>query len=195
MTEQKPSCRKIFEGSCLIGQQLQNEVYVHYPTGECEKCGVSSYSPGRVEDGELLTRLIVQPIHWDEGKIHPLAFQEATTLELSVFREERATDGEIQTAINEIKATGETKVIPEQRLVAVVMQALAGDVRESVFPDELDRMCFVYDTATPTKPSHASIFTPSKARKGSPQRAVRRALLELFSKRQIEIVDYRPLVF
>lgn len=193
----RPSCGFLFEGACLVGRLLQDEVHKHYPHGECEAARVSSFSPGRVEDAETLTRLIIHPIHYDPETqlVSPLAFQDATTLDLSVFREGHATDQEIQHSIDAVKATGETRVPPQERLVTLIMQATTAQTRALVFDGTTDRMCTVYDTGKPTSPAHASVFTPTCARKGSKQRQVRRALLELFGALRLAPDSYRPLQY
>ena len=172
----RPSCRAIFGDPTLQGRSLQDVVYAHYPDGECEAASVSADSSGPVEDGELLTRLIVHPIHYDSDRdmLSPMAFQDATTIDLSVFREAQATDTEIQLSIDEIRALGQTRIPPQDRLVNLIMQATAGELRASKFASDGTWMCRVYDTAVPAKPAHASVFTPPAARKGSAQRQVRK---------------------
>ena len=193
----KPSCSVIFGELCLRGTDLQDAVYASYGKGECEAESISEYSPGRVEDDELLTKLIVDPIHFDPatGVISPLAFQDATTIDLSLFREALASDEELQSAIDAIKATGASKLPPQDRGIQLVMQATAGDLRSLAFEGGSERMCMVYDTALPDKPAHASVFTPTSARKGAKQREVRRKLLALFGQNTVQLVDYRDLSY
>lgn len=196
-SSEPPTCRILFEGACLAGVRLQDEVFKNYPNGECEATKVSSFSPCPVDNNELLTRLIIHPIHYDEQKqqVSPMAFQEATTMDLSVFRELRATDAEVQHSIDQVKITGKARTKPQERFVFLVMQALTSDIRNLAFEDLPMPMCRVYDTAIPTNRAHASVFTPICARKGSRQRQVRRALLELFSLRQMDPEEYRPLEY
>lgn len=197
MSDGKATCSFLFEQSCLKATGLQDEVFKQFPNCECEKEQVSSFSPGPVQDDELLTKLIIHPIHYqsETGEIHPLAFNDATTLDLSLFREEAATDEEIQLAIDEIKATGQSKDPVQNRIVQLVMQARAADIRAEFFQDPSERMFAVYDTAVPDKPAHASVFTPPSARKGARQRQARRRLLEIFSARRVNLDNYRPLAF
>lgn len=191
------SCRVLFEESCLCGVALQDAVYSAFPGGECEAEQVSSHSHGPVQDEEVLTKLIVDPIHYDRqtGQISPLAFNDATTLDLSLFREVLATDAEIQLAINEIIATGKKKDPIQNRTIQIVLQATAGQIRTERFESPERRMCMVYDTAEPEKPAHASVFTPTEARKGASQRRVRRALHDLFMKTPVRLEDYRSLSY
>lgn len=188
----RPGPQWLFEHSCLTKIGLQDAVFQHYPDGECEVVSVSESSPGRVLDDETLTRLIIHPIHYDpqQNLVSPMAFQDATTLDLSLFREGHATDDELKLAAGEIAETGKSREIPQVRGVSMIMQASAHAIRALTFDKTGKRMCFVYDTAEPTKPSHASVFTPPNARKGSGQREVRRKLLELFVKTQLAPADY-----
>jgi hypothetical protein len=140
--------------------------------------------------------MLVHPIHFDTqtGLVSPLAFADAVNLDLSVFREQNASDSEIQLAIDEIRKTGASKVPKQERIVTLVMQAQAAKVRNCTFEDDKSRMCFVYDTVTYDKPNHASVFTPERAtKKGG--REVRRALLKLFSENRILPDNYRTLIY
>lgn len=192
--EERPTCAVLFFDPCNEGVQLQNLVYLHYPQGECEEVQCSLYSPGPVGDDEVLTRLIVHPIHFDDdGKVSPLAFNDATTMDLSLFREGLAEDSEIQLAIDEIRKLGQSKVPPQNRLVQVVMQASAREIRDKTFESGGIWKFYIYDTGVAEKPAHASVFTPEVARKGAAQRKARKALLELFTKKTVIVDDYRNL--
>ena len=193
-TNNSPTCQELFSDEGLAGASLQDAVHLHYPAGECQSVSVSKFSSGFVDDGETLTRLIIHPIHVENGTVTPLAFNDATTLDLSVFREEQATDSEIQLAIDEIRALGETKVPPQNRIVEMVMQASATAVRSALFVvNEVEYPFRVYDTGTEDKPAHASVFTPSVARKGSGQRQARKVLWRLFSEQPVHSENYRRL--
>lgn len=193
---EKPSCEELFQNSALEGAELQDAVYANHPDGACEKVSVSRHSRGPVMDRELLTRLAVHPIHYDaeRGTLSPLSFQDATTLDLSLFREDIATDQEIQLAIDEIVATGRAKLpTPQSRYIDVVLQAQAGELRSLMSRDGAERLIRLYDTAEELKPAHASGFTPPTARKGAGQRHARKELLRVFEKRIVPIEDYRSL--
>ena len=109
------SCRELFTSSGLSGTALQAAVEIQFPNGDCEQVTVSPYSPGPVADEETLTRLVFHPIH-----IHPttgaptsMAFADAWSSDLSVFREDKATDQEIALAIKQMnlkKAVGRVRV-------------------------------------------------------------------------------------
>lgn len=181
---------------------LQDTVFCHYPAGDCEAEKVCHFSPGPVDDDECLTRLIIDPIHVDDrtGDILPLAFQDACTLDLSLFREKYAFDAEIQLAIDEIRHSGKNKTPPKDQVVRTVFQASARSIRELTFDDDNSRMCFIYDTATDQKPAHASVFTPSRTRRTQSlsqtrkyQRQVRKKLFEIFNNNKVLIENYRKL--
>lgn len=188
------ACRAIFN-SAMSGSSLQDEVYETFSNGECEQCSVSEHSPGPVENDEILTKLIVDPIHFDNGIVSPAAFTDAYTLDLSLFRENYAGDAELQLAINQIKATGQKKDPIQKRQIVAVMHASAAAVRQLQLEEPNERMCLVYDTAEADKPAHASIFTPSRARKSKKdQRAIRRALLDVFGQPTVLDAYRRSLV-
>jgi hypothetical protein len=191
------TCSALFARVDLAGTALQDAVFASKPLGDCESVSISGFSPGPVSDSETLTKLILHPIHVDPvtGQISPMAFQDATTLDLSLFREQMAENSEIQLAIDQIRATGASKVPPQDRLLQLVMQATAEDIRGLRFDDNNERMCFVYDTGECDKPHHASVFTPTSARKGSRQRQVRKKLFELFSLKIVPLESYRSLAF
>lgn len=187
-------CRALFGIEGLHGSTLQSAVSKRFPVGECELCSVSAYSPGRVDPAEVITKLIVDPIHLDEGQLSPVAFMDAYSIDLSVFREQLATDAEIQIAINQIKATGLKKSAPQLRSVVGVAQTTVAKLRNAIFSDSRDRMFFVYDTGEKDKPAHASVFTPERVKSSkSDQRAARKILHAAFSETIIDANDYRML--
>ena len=174
------ACRAVF-GSGATGKDLQDAIHASFPEGECEECSISEHSHGPVADDEILTKLIVDPIHIDKGVVSPAAFTDAYSLDLSLFREELATDKEIQLAIDQIKNTGWGKESPQSRSIVAVMHASAESIRALRLDNPSGPMCRIYDTGEADKPAHASVFTPTRARTNkSDQRAIRRALLNAF---------------
>ena len=78
------SCSEIYtvtSNRCKFAQQND-------PQCNCETVSVSQYSPGVVEDNEILIRQIYSPIHIDKqtGKILPLAFLDVQDKGMSVNR-------------------------------------------------------------------------------------------------------------
>ena len=125
-------CLDLFSNSKLAGIQLQEAVEANFPNGECEEVSVSKYSPCPVEPSETLVRLAFHPIHVDNGRITSVAFMDVYRSDLSVFRDERATDTEIALAIEQMLVTGLKKSPPQNRHVAAVMTAGTGTIRSHI---------------------------------------------------------------
>lgn len=183
------SCQDLFTSSGLTGISLQTAVEDRFCNGECEKVAVSPFSPGPVIDDECLTRLVFHPIH-----VHPhtgipvsMAFADAWSSDLSVFREEQASDVEITLAIDQMKATGAKKAPPQQRAVVAAMSIGTGRLRAEVIGKHDARAFRVYDTAEEAKPHHASVFLSKVARSEMTEKSSRKRLFELFSS----VANYR----
>ena len=116
------------------------------------------------------------------GEILPAAFVDAWNSDLSVFRDELATDNELNLAIEQMKLTGASKPKPQNRHVAAVMLAGTSVIRAQIVQGTSNRAFRVYDTAEATKPHHASIFLTQSARSILSAKAVRKRLFELFKK-------------
>lgn len=174
------TCRELFSTPGLKGKELQERVECQFPNGVCEAEAVSEHSPGPVEDMETLTRLIFAPIHVDtDGLPIPMAFSDAWNSDLSVFREERASDLELDLAITQIKQIGLAKEPPKPRKLVAVSMATASQVRAVSLNNS--RVFRVYDTAEAKKPHHASVFVTKEGRAGMSEKQVRRRLFELFT--------------
>jgi hypothetical protein len=148
------TCRNLFSTPGLEGQALQEKVEEQFPDGACETVKVSDHSPGPVGDNETLTRFVFAPIHVDEkGMPVSTAFSDAWKFDLSVFREELASDAELHLAIAQIKDIGLRKTPPVPRKVVAVMATRAGGIRaETVNPAE-------------SQASARTAMTPQKVRK------------------------------
>ena len=174
-------CLDLFSKSGLAGIPLQEAVEAKFPNGECEAVAVSEYSPCPVHASETLVRLAFHPIHVDQsGRVLSVAFTDAWRSDLSVFRDERATDAEIALAIEQMKLTGAKKTPPQNRNVAAAMVASAGTIRAQVVDGANDQAFRVYDTGDEAKPHHASIFLTQTARSKLTEKSVRKRLYELF---------------
>ena len=175
-------CLKLFSLSGLSGVPLQNAVDEQFPNGECEIVNVSEHSPGPVGAHEALVRLIFNPIHVDgSGQVVSVAFNDAWTSDLSVFRDEMASDQEILHAIEQIKMTGLQKNPPRERHVVQVRSARTVAVRKEILPKSQTQAFRVYDTAEADKPHHASVFLTKAARDELTEKSTRKRLFELFS--------------
>jgi len=176
-------CRELFSRSGLSGLALQEAVEKGFPNGECEAVSISEHSPGPVSEAETLVRLVFHPIHVDEstGRILSVAFTDAWRSDLSVFRDERATDTELIFAIDQMKQTGASKTPQQKRYVAAVMLAGTGAVRAQFLQGTSNSVFRVYNTAEAAKPHHASIFLTQAARSSLSEKSIRKRLFELFT--------------
>jgi hypothetical protein len=149
-------CRDLYSQCLRDGCDFGVAADERFPDGRCERASVSEHSPGPVHPNEKLTRLVIHPIHMDNEKPVSMVFTDAWNSDLSLFREKRATDMEIELALEENYATGRRKVPPQNRSFVGVMHARAFAIRRAVLDNGPMRAFRVYDTAQQTKPHHAS---------------------------------------
>ncbi len=166
------SCSEIYtvtSNRCKFAQQND-------PQCNCETVSVSQYSPGVIEDNEILIRQIYSPIHIDEqtGKILPLAFLDAQDKGMSVNRK-------TYSSLNELNQKVEYKLNLDQargkdRDFQGVICATCQDVRAIKTNDNLKAFC-VYDTGNRNDISHADICQTTSSRvEGSRIRSKLRAI-------------------
>ncbi|MEA5579125.1 hypothetical protein [Anabaena sp. UHCC 0451] len=145
----------------------------------CEKVSVSKYSPGIIEDDEILIRQIYSPIHIDQetGKINSLAFDDAKDKGMSVNRK-------IYTSLEELNKKVEYKLNLDQqrgkdRSFLGFIYTTCENVRSLKTNDNLKAFC-VYDTGNKHDISHADICQTISSRvEGSRMRLkLRRAFSE-----------------
>ncbi|TAE59188.1 MAG: hypothetical protein EAZ87_10515 [Nostocales cyanobacterium] len=122
----------------------------------CEKVSVSQYSPGRIEDDEILIRQIYSPIHIDQetGKVNSLAFDDAKDKGMSVNRK-------TYTSLEELNKKVEYKLKLDQergkdRDFIGVVYTTCKNVRAIKTNDNIKAFC-VYDTGNKHDISHADI--------------------------------------
>ena len=150
----------------------------------CEKVSVSQYSPGIIEDDEILIRQIYSPIHIDKqtGKILPLAFLDVQDKGMSVNRK-------IYSSIEELNKKVQYKLrLDEKRGKGKgfegIIYATCQDVRAIKTNDNLKAFC-VYDTGNRNDISHADICQTISSRvEGS---RIRSKLREIFSDIPIKL--------
>jgi hypothetical protein len=183
------TCRDFFESSELVGKDFSIALDKAFPKGVCELEIVSEHSPGRVEDDELLNRLVFHPIDIDEftGEVSPTAFDDVLTSDLSTLRERYSEKCAVAIVSREKIDRGASKVPPQERRVIGIFQAKVLDLR-SILNNDGEKMFAVYDTARRDVPSHASVFVYNIARSSRPKkREVRQALYDLFAKNRVSL--------
>ena len=174
------SCSEIYtvtSNRCKFAQQND-------PQCNCETVSVSQYSPGVVEDNEILIRQIYSPIHIDKqtGKILPLAFLDVQDKGMSVNRK-------IYSSIEELNKKVQYKLrLDEKRGKGKgfegIIYATCQDVRAIKTNDNLKAFC-VYDTGNRNDISHADICQAKSSRVGGSK--MRLKLREIFSDIPIKL--------
>lgn len=184
------NCLDLFEGSGLSGAELRERVDGTCPNFMCERELCSSYSPGPVTDEENIAFLLINPLHYDNGKVVPVAFQELTNRDLSVIRVSHAQPEDIHSTRDKLVQIGLNKIPPKMRAIDEACVASVNEIR-SIQADGA-RIIGVYDTAIPDNNAHASLFACSNFSKEKKNRmALRNKVWSVFSK---SVVKYDQLL-
>lgn len=188
------ACRDLYLQCLNGGRDFGVAVDEAFPGGECERMSVSEFSPGCVHPLEKLARLVIHPIHVNnDGVPVSIVFNDAWSSDLSLFRETRADDAEIQSALAENRATGQKRTPPQDRSFLGVMYARANAIRRATFDGFAGAAFRVYDTAEASKPHHASVFMTRAAKEALTSKRVRKKLWETFGSAMAEDAKtYRP---
>jgi hypothetical protein len=141
----------------------------------------SSYSPGPVENDELLYHQILDPTNLTEdgAGLAPKSFDTATGIGMSVNRAAVATFEQI-VEIGRARADNFNKEHPEnpqKRSLWGFVPINASLVREMISKVTNTRGLFVFDTALPKDKSHADIAQLTRDQKGT--RAIRLELYDM----------------
>ena len=131
------------------------------PECRCQEHSVSEHSAGRVEDDEVIARILVAPQHMGgKGKPRAAALVDAERNGLSLFRMDRAKDHEIRTAAEALVARARASQgdKPHRAGVFGVLVMRGGTIRRCEREGE-GRPCYcLYDTALADNRGHAEIF-------------------------------------
>jgi hypothetical protein len=148
---------------------------VHYreqfPDCKCEKCSVSEYSYGVVENEEVLIRTLYSPvqINGETGYVDPVHFrQDALKRGLSVNRKTHTTEERLRAKIRAKIASDKAKGKRRDDFYKVVT-ARCGEIRNLVGEDGQRLFC-VYDTAKSDDRSHADVCQAVDPPPGTPNR-------------------------
>lgn len=173
------SCSEIYtvtSNRCKFAQQND-------PQCNCETVSVSQYSPGVVEDNEILIRQIYST-HIDEetGRVNTVAFTDAQDKGMSVNRK-------TYSSIEELNKKVQYKLMSDEKRgkgkgFEGVIYATCHDIRAIKTNDGLKAFC-VYDTGNKNDISHADICQATSSRVyGSKMRL---KLREIFSDTPITL--------
>ncbi|MBY0499321.1 MAG: hypothetical protein K2P74_06895 [Nitrosomonas sp.] len=149
--ENKEKCKALQKISECILVKWENE-------------SASLYSPGPVENDEILYRQIISPIHYEEetNTLTPGAFNDVSDKGLSVDRARYSTKDQIDENAN-LRAQKHNIVNPSKKTRSYIgiINFACNDVRGIIVKENAespDRRGFgVYDTASSDNQSHADI--------------------------------------
>jgi len=175
-------CKKIAAVTQKCGEyRLQAENCI------CEKESVSKYSPCPVHNDECLIRQIYSPIHIDEetGRLKPLAFEDTSTIGMSVNRKSYISKEELEEKIAQKLQLDETR--GKKRACKGVATAKCSDIRNLTQKEKESeiRLFCIYDTATGKDKSHADICQAISGRTAGSK--ARHDLREIFSKFPLDL--------
>jgi hypothetical protein len=143
-------------------RRLADLLEQQYPSCQCEQYRVGNGSPGRVENDELLHRIIASPRDYDPatGTIRAPPFEKVFSNGLSVWRAQGPQE-DISTLLEEALAQSASE--PPKQIFAIC-EASTGEIRGMRLVNG-DRLFCVYDQtvrrADPDAPpvaTHASVF-------------------------------------
>jgi hypothetical protein len=139
----------------------------------------SVFSPGVVEDSEILYQQILDPTNLDEAKtgLHPMAFDTATGVGMSTNRFSYTTvDRLIASGNARANSFNEKNPTAKQRALWGFVPLRVSLIRSIISTYTGTRGLFVFDTALADDPSHADICQGVKEPK-----AVRGVRFELYN--------------
>jgi hypothetical protein len=128
-----------------------------HPNCRCQDFSVSKHSIGRVDDDEVVARILVAPQHMDKkGRPRAGALSDAERNGLSLFRENHAKDHEIRRVAEGLVARARQSQGDKAGVFGVLLMQ-CGIIR--AFQREGESPCYcLYDTALVDSPGHAEVF-------------------------------------
>src|SRR5258708_4767115 len=141
------SCRSLFNDVAV--RNLAAVTEQRFPDCHCEQFSVGEGSPSRIDDGEILYRMLTDPIDLDQatGQIAREAFEQAYKDGLSIIREQ-ATDAEMESVLKDILSVKPNK---ERRTIRAVFEFRCLNIRNErcIFQGGQHKAFCVYDQTTP----------------------------------------------
>jgi hypothetical protein len=152
---------------------------------------VSAYSPGKVDSGEFLIRILVAPQHMQKGKKLPRAsaLTDAERNGLSTFRDYLAESQNIRAVAKNL--VERALVSNKEAGVFGVLLLPVAEVREYRCSDDSSSSYCVYDTALADNPSHAEIFQRVAGVDESLKENRRQGLFKLVRTKFIPVDEFR----
>lgn len=166
------------------------------PDGAMQRQSVSGHSPGPVMDEEIVTRLVLDPIHYSKqaGQMLEAFFEDATKFGASVIREVHTTVNDTHERGREreraIRA-GEGGRPPKNHTYLGFARMHVGTVRA----DASDGLARVYDTALPDFICHADIMIDCRTMSGDSKadKAARKRIRMSLLQHAMEMGGLTPL--
>lgn len=149
------------------------------PSCACEKYSMSYFSPGVINDNELLALFIFLPIFHiskKNGNVKPNAFSHVHHRGRSIQRHDIATNNELGVFVDSF-LTQDT-----ERIWEGVLLANSSDIKAIKFPNSNNRTACVYDTAREKNFAHAEIGQSQYVINEEDRNELRSELLTAFNK-------------
>lgn len=163
------------------GNDRVQQINASAPDCMCERHRMSKYSAGVVNEGELLSRFVFSPIHYNKktGRLKPSLFSYAADRGCSIQRESLATPDEIVKFVTEFLQRQGTYVW--YGVVVGDCENVRG-IRLNGMPN---RTVCVYDTAERSNPAHAEICLTHFALEDGDANEMRRHLMTAFNTQNL----------
>jgi hypothetical protein len=137
------------------GRRAQRLAHVWTDPFGCERCRLSIWSPGRVNDDEILHLIITDPQSVDprSGQLLPIAVNQIDRAGQSVLRE-AASNRQFRWTYAEMKKASDARGIPR------FFHGVCSFPTRTIRYDNNARLLGVYDTALLIRRHHADLFAP-----------------------------------
>ncbi len=162
------------------------------PSCRCEAVSVSKYSPGTVQNNEVLIRILVAPQHMHKKRSQPTAasLSDSERKGLSVIRHGFIKD-EIIKAVAEGLVERARSSNNDKAGVFGVLLLECETVRQFARSEQEGRCYCVYDTGEPENPGHAEIFQRVAGVEKPVRDDRRQKLFEKVKARFVPVAEYR----
>jgi hypothetical protein len=187
-------CRRTFRAleKALPSRSRASILDSERPNCRCEKASVSPHSPGRIEESEILVRILVAPQHIrpKTGRPRAAALSDAETHGLSLIRERTATDEEIR-ATAEMLVARARQANGDKAGVFGVLRMTCSTVRGFRYAQEIEQCYCIYDTALPEQRSHAESFQRVAGAEDGISAQRRERLFDQLQETFVPVQDFR----
>lgn len=193
------SCRSVFDGS-ENDSNLADNIEAAHPSAACETVSVNENSPGPVKDDELVYRILVSPVDFDDaGLVLESPFQKVYRNGVSAMRS-IASKSDIEQILHDRLSSTSSREAKQVRAIFGAKVGGANGLREQI-DDDGERLFGVYDQvvsrldpADEPVPTHCGIFLRRPAKGATGRKRLQKdhagRLRELFLEGQLELEDF-----